>query len=138
MKNPFAPKCPVCRSSDLKYPDGFMLPIYVMKPIECNECGAKLEHNIAHRIGLWVFMCSLFLFGLTQKFVESEVVGLIFLVYLGLIFSVVVVGAVAELFRPRQFTLWSGRNKQRALVNYGSLISFLLYGVIFYSYIRSS
>ena len=138
MKNPFAPKCPICRSSDLKYPDGFMLPIYVMKPIECSACGAKLEHNIAHRIGLWVFMCSLFLFAMTQKFFKSEAVGLIFLVYLALTFSVLVVGAVAELFRPRQFTLWSCRNKQRAVVNYGSLISFLVLGVIFYSYIRPS
>lgn len=141
MKNPFANRCPVCRSDDLKDPDGFMPPLYAMKPIECNGCGAKFEPNIVGRIGLWLFMSLLFLFVFTQKyltgFLGREIFGVIFLVYLGLFFFVLVAAAVAELFRPRQFTLWSERGKLRAVVNYGSLISVIVYAIIFYSCFRT-
>ena len=137
MKNPLLNKCPVCRSTDLSPPMGLMPLLYTTKPITCNACKAMFEPNIISRIGLWLFITLLF----TLVFVQRYLIKLlgkdasltIILSFLGLFFLLVIVGAIAEFFKPWQFTIWDNRNLRRAIINYGAIASFVLYGIAFYS-----
>jgi hypothetical protein len=140
MKNPFSNKCPVCRSDRLKNPAGFMPLLYTMQPIVCQDCRAKFEPTIVGRIGLWLFITALFLFALAHNSLNQqlgkEAVGILFLVLLGLFFSTIVIAAIVSLFRPHQFTLWKDQSKTRAIVNYGSIMSILVYAAFFYCHVR--
>ena len=111
--------------------------LYTMKPITCNACHAKLEPNIIIRVGLWLFITVLFSFVFTQHYLNvllgKDAAGIIFLSFIGLFFLSIIVGLVMELIKPWQFTLWDSRNQRRAFINYGVIISIVIYAIIFYS-----
>lgn len=137
MKNPFRNKCPVCRSTDLSNPDGWMPFLYTMKPITCNACTAKFEPNIISRVGLWLFLTVLLSFVFTQRYLTEmfgkDAVGILFLSFIALFFISIVFGLVMDVMKPWQFTIWDNRTLRRAIVNYGAVVSMVLYGALFYS-----
>lgn len=112
--------------------------LYAMKPTVCNSCKAEFEANIISRIGLWVFMSVLFSFSWIGNFL-SQVFGkdgflIGFLSFVGIFFGLLIFAAVMQTFQHfRPFTLWNDRNKERAIVNYGSVISLIIYAAIFYA-----
>ncbi len=136
MKNLFCNKCPVCSSSDLSNPEGWLPLLYTMKPITCNECKAKFEPNIISRVGFWLFMTVLFCFIFTRNYLIAllgkDTTLIIFLTFVGLFFLSIVVGFIMYFIKPcRQFTLWDTRSRRRAFINYGAIISIVIYAIIF-------
>lgn len=138
MKNPLRNKCPVCRSTDISNPEGWTPFLYTMKPITCNECKAEFEPNIISRVGLWLFITVLFSFVFTQRYLDEllgkDAAGFVFLSFIGLFFLSIIVGLVMEFVKPWQFSLWDPRDRRRAFINYGALISIVVYAIIFYSF----
>lgn len=131
-------KCPVCHSVDLALPAGCMPVLYSMSPIQCNSCQAQFEPNIITRLGLWVFMTVLCGFVFFKEGIASvlgkNVAGVLFLSFIGLFFLLVIVGTIWHAIKPWQFTIWNEKKLLRAVVNYGSLVSFAAYAAIFYAY----
>ena len=111
--------------------------LYTMKPIICNACDAKLEPNIIGRVGLWLFITVLFSFVFTQHYLNElmgkDAAGIVFLSFIGLFFLSIIVGLVMDIVKPWQFTLWNPRDRRRAFINYGAIISVVVYAIIFYS-----
>lgn len=111
--------------------------LYTMKPLTCNACNAKFEPNIISRVGLWLFISVLFSFVFTQRYMNEllgkDAAGIVFLSFIGLFFLSIIVGLVMELIKPWQFTLWDPRDRRRAFINYGVIISIVVYAIIFYS-----
>ncbi len=111
--------------------------LYTMTPIVCKSCDANLELNIINRVGLWLFMTVLFSFLFTKGYIVELIgknsAGIVFLLFIGLFVLSLIVGLVMELFKPWQFTLWDRSNRRRSFINYGAVISFLIYAILFYS-----
>jgi len=136
IKNLFSNKCPVCGSSDLSNPVGWFPLLYTMKPITCNECRAKFEPNIISRVGFWLFMTVLFSFIFTRNYLVAllgkDITLIIFLTFIGLFFLSIVVGCIMYFIKPyRQFKLWDTRSRLRTFINYGAIISIIIYAIIY-------
>ena len=112
--------------------------LYPMSPIQCNSCQAQFEPNIINRLGLWVLMTGLFGFVFLKEGIASvlgkHMAGILFLSFIALFFILVIVGSIWHAIRPWQFTTWNERKLLRAVVNYGSLVSFAAYAAIFYAH----
>jgi hypothetical protein len=133
MKNLLRNRCPVCRSTDLTNPRGWIPLLYAMEPFVCNSCGARLETNIVTRTGLWLFMTALIVPMLAWPYLPARYHAGSLIFSIGIVGFVVlgaVIGGVVGLFRPWQFTVWDSRHRRRAAVNYGALASIVLYGAI--------
>lgn len=111
--------------------------LYTMRPITCRECNTELEPNIISRVGLWLFITVLFSFVFTQRYLIAllgkDVAGIVFLSFVGLFFLSIVAACIADLIKPWQFRVWDSRNRLRAFINYGSIISIVVYAIIFYT-----
>jgi hypothetical protein len=110
--------------------------MYSMKPSTCLSCGAQFEVNIISRVGLWLFLTGLFALPYLRPFLPAWVSQywlFVVLGFLGAFFALAIGAAVTDTIKPWQFTLRDDRTVRRAVVNYGAVLSVLLYAVIFYS-----
>ena len=111
--------------------------LYTMDPIVCNSCGAQFEPNMISRIGLWLFVTGLTVPVFTLPYLAEQYrpAALILAIAIpGLVVLAAIIGSVVESFHPWQFKPWDSRHLRRAVVNYGALGSFVLYGILLFKY----
>jgi len=139
MKFSLAIRCPVCRSKNITMPDSWMTWLYSVKPMKCEDCAALFEASIVTRLFLWIYMTFILFFvaysELIEGFFGKNISGLIVITVISSFFILPIIGVIIEVFKPWQYTLWDESHLKRKIINYGSELSMVIYGVYFVLYI---
>jgi len=139
MNISLAIKCPACRTQNITMPNSWMTWLYSVKPIECNDCATLFEASIVTRLFLWVYMTFILLFATYSELVEGffgkNISGLIVITVISSFFILPIIGVIIEAFKPWQYTLWDESHLKRKVINYGSELSIIIYGIYFVVYI---
>ncbi len=139
MKFSIGIKCPVCQSKDITMPNSWMTWLYSVKPIKCDDCSALFEASIVTRLFLWVNITLILIFATHSEIVEGyfgkAIAGQIAITLISSFFILPVIGAIIEVFKPWQYTLWNDFHLKRKIINYGSELSMIIYGIYFALYI---
>jgi len=128
-------KCPSCKSTSIVIPQSFMFAVYSVKPITCLDCDVQFEASLYTRLGIWIFLSSIFLFSIYSddllSFFEIETLQVMMLSLIGFLFLSVVFGVMLEFFHSWQYVIWRGSNTKRKIINYGCELSFYVYSCYF-------
>lgn len=118
-------------------PGGVIPNLYAVKPMQCNDCGVLFEHNILSRIGLWLFVSTLFSLSLFKDtlmmYFTKDSIGIALLIIIGLFFALIIIGVILQIIKPWQFTVTNGATIKTKIINYGAILSMFAYMVVYYA-----
>lgn len=128
-------KCPSCKSTNIIVPRTFLFALYSEKPFVCQDCETEFEVSAFTRLGVWVFLSSIFLFSIFSddllSLFEKDTLQVMMLSLIGFLFLSVAFGVMLEVFHPWQYVIWRGSNTKRKIINYGCELSFYVYSCYF-------
>ena len=132
-------KCPKCGAHNKNVSTKSALPtLYTTAPIVCDKCGAKFDTHIANKLGLWLFITFIFFGVHFSEHITSAVGEDIYLsgliTLLASFFIAIIIGAIKEKIKPWCYVPWNDSisRTKRNIVNYGAILSFVAYAIIWY------
>ena len=142
MKKYFQIKCPTCKSKNVVIPTSFLMFMYSVQPIECEDCNELFEINVITRLGLCVYLNLFFILVIFSDklltYSEKETLQMLTLFYIALLFVLPLFGIVLEHYKSWQYTLYQGSHAKRKIINYGCEFSLFVFALlVFYNLVRA-